>query len=149
MLDARGFFLPPTPVKNKLRRNQFGGLFSGPIRSDKTFFLVNYEGRRENRATPAHQAVPTVAMRSGDFSEILQPGNRWYPSDANPAATRAIRLPGDTAPFPNNIIPRSLLNPVSLNVLTFKNDQPVSGGRLHCRCPISTMRRSPSNSMLN
>src|SRR5437773_10417110 len=67
-LDARGFFLPPTSPKNHLRRNQFGGLFSGPIRHDRTFFLVNYEGRRENRATPALQAVPTLAMRSGDFS---------------------------------------------------------------------------------
>src|SRR6266566_5255474 len=65
-LDARGFFLPPTSVKNHLRRNQFGGLFSGPIRRDKTFFLLNYEGRRENRATPALAAVPTLAMRNGD-----------------------------------------------------------------------------------
>ena len=36
LLDARGFFLSPTQPKNKLRRNQFGGLFSGPIRKDKT-----------------------------------------------------------------------------------------------------------------
>ena len=43
----------PNQPKNKLRRNQFGGVFSGPIRSDKTFFLVNYEGRRERRGTPS------------------------------------------------------------------------------------------------
>src|SRR5437762_7243534 len=127
-LDARGFFLPPTSPKNHLRRNQFGGLFSGPIRHDRSFFLVNYEGRRENRATPALQAVPTLAMRSGDFSEILRPGNRYYPSDSNPAVNRTIRLPGDAVPFPNNIIPRSLLNPVSLNILTFKKTSPFPEG---------------------
>jgi len=128
LFDARGFFLQPSQPKNKLRRNQFGGLFSGPIHKDKTFFLVNYEGRREVRSSPSRTTVPTVAMRNGDFSEIIIPGNRWYRADANPAATRAIRLPGDTAPFPNNVIPRNLLNPVSLNVLTFKKGSPFEEG---------------------
>jgi hypothetical protein len=127
-LDARGFFLPPGSTKNKLRRNQFGGVISGPIKRDRTFWLFNYEGRRESRGTPARQAVPTTAMRSGDFSEIIQPGNRYYPRDTNPAASRAIRLPGDALPFPGNVIPRSLLNPVSLNVLTFKKSSPFAEG---------------------
>jgi hypothetical protein len=126
--DARGFFLAPGQRKNKLRRNQFGGVFSGPIKRDKTFFLVNYEGRRERRGTPSRATVPTMAMRSGDMSEIIQPGNRWYPREANPAATRSIRLPGDSAPFPNNIIPRSLLNPVSQNILTFRKGTPLPEG---------------------
>jgi hypothetical protein len=126
--DARGFFLAPNQPKNKLRRNQFGGVFSGPIRKDKTFFLVNYEGRRERRGTPARSTVPTVAMRNGDLSEILQLGNRWYPRDANPGVTRAIRAVGSTTPFPGNIIPRSLLNPVSQNILTAKKGSPFAEG---------------------
>ena len=127
-LDARGFFLAPNQAKNKLRRNQFGGVVSGPIRKDYTFFLFNYEGRRERRGTPSRTTVPTPAMRSGDLSEILIPGNRWYPRDANPAATRAIRLPGDNLPFPGNLIPRSLLNPVSQNILTAKKGSPLPEG---------------------
>jgi hypothetical protein len=127
-LDARGFFLAPNQDKNKLRRNQFGGVFSGPVRKDNTFFLVNYEGRRERRGTPSRTTVPTVAMRGGNMSEILIPGNRWYPREANPAATRAIRLPGDTLPFPGNIIPRTLLNPVSQNILTAKKGTPLADG---------------------
>ena len=79
-LDARGYFLATNQPKNKLRRNQFGGVLSGPIRRDQTFFLVNYEGRRERRGTPSRATVPTLAMRNGDLSEILQPGNRWYPT---------------------------------------------------------------------
>ena len=119
-LDARGFFLPPSAEKNKLRRNQFGGVVSGPIARDKTFWLANYEARREIRATPALAAVPTLEMRRGDFSELLQPRNRWYPGDTNPVATRSIRLPGSSAPFPNNIIPANLINPVSNNFLPSK-----------------------------
>lgn len=126
--DARGFFLAPNQPKNKLRRNQFGGVLSGPIRRDTTFFLVNYEGKRERRGTPARASVPTVAMRNGDFSEIIQPGNRWYPRDANPAATRAIRFPGDSAPFPGNVIPPGRLDPVSLNILTWKDGTPLPEG---------------------
>jgi hypothetical protein len=126
--DARGFFLAPNQPKNKLRRNQFGGVFSGPIKRDNTFFLVNYEGKRERRGTPARTSVPTLAMRNGDFSEIIQPGNRWYPRDANPATTRAIRFPADGAPFPGNVIPRSFLNPVSLNILTATTGTPLAEG---------------------
>lgn len=127
-LDARGYFLAPSQPKNKLRRNQFGGVLSGPLRRDQTFFLVNYEGRRERRGTPSRTSVPTLAMRNGDLSEILQPGNRWYPRDANPAVTRAIRPPGATSPLPNNIIPRNLLNPVSLNILNAKAGTPLAEG---------------------
>ena len=127
-LDARGFFLQPGAQKNKLRRNQFGGVVSGPIIRDKTFWLANYEGRREVRGTPSRQSVPTLAMREGDFSEIIQPRNRWYPTEANPATTRAIRYPGSDSPFPNNIIPKSMINPVSTNVLTYQETSPFAEG---------------------
>lgn len=62
------------------------------------------------------------------MSEIIQPGNRWYPGDANPAVTRAIRLPGDSLPFPGNVIPRTLISPVSLNILTAKKGSPLPEG---------------------
>ena len=119
--DARGFFLPPTQKKNELRRNQYGAVVSGPIKKDQTFWLFNWEARRERRATPSSTSVPTEAMRSGDFSELLQPGNRWYPTTANPATALAIRYPGSAAPFPNNIIPANLLNKVAVNLLTSKD----------------------------
>src|SRR6266851_5120081 len=37
--DARGFFLPPNQPKNKLRRNQYGAVVSGPVKRDRTFWL--------------------------------------------------------------------------------------------------------------
>jgi hypothetical protein len=128
VFDARGFFLPPTQKKNKLRRNEFGGVVSGPIIKDKTFWLANVEYRRERRATPSLATVPTQAMRRGDFSEILQPGNRWYRTDPNPGVNRAIRPPGSNLPLPNNIIPASLISPVATGLLTNKEGSPFADG---------------------
>src|SRR6185295_2179658 len=48
-LNATGFFKPLGGVKPPLRRNQFGGVLGGPIMKNKAFFLVDYEGFRQNR----------------------------------------------------------------------------------------------------
>ena len=51
-----------------LHRNNFGGTLGGPIRRDKTFFFVDYEGLRESAAAQSGQmTVPTLCMR-GDPS---------------------------------------------------------------------------------
>ncbi|MGO9589771.1 MAG: TonB-dependent receptor domain-containing protein [Candidatus Acidiferrales bacterium] len=43
--DARSL-LQPAPLPHQLRQNQFGGAIGGPIVKDKTFFFMNYEGKR-------------------------------------------------------------------------------------------------------
>ena len=44
------------PAFNVLRQNQFGATLGGPIRKDKTFFFVNYEGQRRAQS-PTYPAV--------------------------------------------------------------------------------------------
>ncbi len=59
--DARGPFdtsLPP------FRLNQFGGSLGGPIRKDKDFFFVTYEGLRQRIATTLIGFVPSAAYRA-------------------------------------------------------------------------------------
>ena len=46
-LNAVGFFKPTSGVKPKLQRNQFGGVFGGPIVRNRTFFFADYEGFRQ------------------------------------------------------------------------------------------------------
>jgi len=43
--NARSLLLP-APQPNTLRQNQFGGTLGGPIKKDRTFFFMNYEGQR-------------------------------------------------------------------------------------------------------
>jgi carboxypeptidase family protein len=45
--------------------NLFGGSFGGPIKRNKAFFFLNYEGRRDRSATSANRTVPTDLMRQG------------------------------------------------------------------------------------
>ncbi len=57
-LDADSFFHAPTGVKQPLRRNQYGGSLGGPIKKDKAFFFVNYEGIRQSLGETKVALVP-------------------------------------------------------------------------------------------
>jgi outer membrane receptor protein involved in Fe transport len=59
--DARSL-LQPSPLPDALRQNQFGGTLGGPVRKDKTFFFLNYEGRRSGQSpTYAPDLVNNIA----------------------------------------------------------------------------------------
>lgn len=56
--------------------NRFGGMISGPIIKDKTFFLFAYENQNDNVAQTTTYSVPIAAWRTGDFSSlIVNPNN--------------------------------------------------------------------------
>ena len=77
-LDAANFFENAGGIpKGEYRQNQFGATFGGPIRRDKTFFFLDYEGTRIRQATPSQNTVPTALERSSgytDLSELLGQG---------------------------------------------------------------------------
>ncbi len=99
-LDARGYFRPEPLPKDVLRRNQFGFVAAGPIRKDRTFFMVGYEGQRSLIERAGTAVVMPAAQRRGDFSGVAP-----------------ITDPLTGTPFPGNIIPQNRLSPVSVNII--------------------------------
>ena len=73
-LDARNFFdvgSSPPPFK----RNQFGGVFGGPIKKDKTFFFAGYEGLRQGLGSTLIATVPNLPARQGILPTGVIPVN--------------------------------------------------------------------------
>ena len=65
-LDARNYF---SPKRAKLRFNNFGWNFNGPIKKDKFFFFAGQEFKYIRQdAAPVSRNLPTRAERLGDFS---------------------------------------------------------------------------------
>ena len=52
-------------------RNQFGGVFDGPLYRNKAFFLVSTELLRQSQFVSTTTTVPTVLQRTGDFSQTF------------------------------------------------------------------------------
>ena len=106
-LAARNFFNVSGP-KPGLTRNEFGGVLSGPIKKNKTFFLGAYRGIREINSTFTTSTVPTQSWINGNFSAV--PGLALYdPQTGNPDGSMR-------TPFPNNVIPHSRMNPAALKI---------------------------------
>src|SRR5262249_4486829 len=67
-LDARDFFEDPTQKKASFKQNQFGATFGGPIRKDKLFWFIDYQGTRIRNPQTFVSSIPTLEERVGNFS---------------------------------------------------------------------------------
>ena len=69
-LDARGYF---DPTRSAFNQNQFGGAVGGPVKREKIFFFIDYQGTRTTQGvSTGNISVPTVAQRNGNFSDLTQ-----------------------------------------------------------------------------
>ena len=142
-------------IRNRVRRNDYGFTFGGPIwipklydGKNKSFFFFNFEQFRQDNVTGSGLAtVPTLAYRNGDFSTALcqsylggtvNGGGTCVPyapitSGGAPAVdpagqtlvqgqiydpytTRLVNGQNVRSPFPNNMIPLTRMDPVSVAI---------------------------------
>jgi hypothetical protein len=131
-LDANNFFanasganLPP------FRQNQFGGTVGGPILRNRTFFFGSYEGLRQAEGGQTLLTVPTDLQRTGNFSQTFnQDGSLML--IFNPFTTKQDPVTGafSRAPFPGNVIPVSMFDPVAKNLLQYFPEPNLPGNSI-------------------
>jgi hypothetical protein len=129
-LDAHRPFTGARPIS---RKHNFGFSLGGPIHlppiyagRNRTFFFFNLEAFRNRTNSPGARAtVPTQAYRNGDFSAALtgrvlgtDPLGRPIMENTiyDPRTTRAVLGQVVRDPFPNNVIPSELFDPVALRI---------------------------------
>jgi hypothetical protein len=110
------------------RYNNFGGTVGGPVwakglpdkwRQRLFFFVAEDWIRYRLTETAGQQAVPTLQMRNGNFSELLS-SNPWYSGSRaiyDPATCPSVGA-ASCVPFTGNIIPTSRLSKNGIAILS-------------------------------
>jgi hypothetical protein len=121
LFKAKPYFLPVGNRLPQLIENDTGGTIGGPIRRDKLFYFVSYEGDFLHNGNANIVTVPTAAIVSGNMS--ASPTPIYDPATGNADGT------GRTA-FAGNIIPSSRISTISQMVTALIPAPNISGAGL-------------------
>jgi hypothetical protein len=108
---ARDYFNPAGFPQARYNQNEFGATLGGPIVKDHVFFFLSWESDYHREQIPGVYTVPTSDLLAGNFSNV--PGAMIY----NPFIGSASGT--GRSQFPGNIIPASLISPVSRSLLGY------------------------------
>jgi Carboxypeptidase regulatory-like domain/TonB dependent receptor len=107
-IKARPAIFPAGQSKPKLIFNQFGGTIGGPIKHNKLFYFLSYDGALSRQGYSTYATVPSEAAKRGDLSESPTP--IYDPATGNPDGSGRTQFPG-------NIIPASRISSISAKIL--------------------------------
>ena len=122
-LRARNFFASGKPASNF---KNFGGTIGGPIVRNKLFYFFSYDKTSQAIAgVRTGDEVPTMDQRMGDFSAYANT-TIYNPYTGNPDGTGRM-------PFPNNMLPASVQDPIALRVQGYypEPNQPGTNNNFH------------------
>jgi hypothetical protein len=125
-LDARGYF---DPTRSVFRQNQFGGAFGGPVKKDRLFFFVDYQGTRTSQGiSTGNITVPTLAQRGGNYLDPSTGQSQLTGSVSGPylasLLTHALGYAVTASEaysqvFPNGVIPQAAWSAPAKNLLQY------------------------------
>jgi Carboxypeptidase regulatory-like domain/TonB dependent receptor len=105
--------------KTYYRRDQPGFVVGGPIRPNKTFFFFTLERTKSKSPQTYTGSSPIAPFRTGDFSTLMfsdgKPMTIYNPFSTYQDSTGATKR----NPFPGNIIPTNMIDPVSSKVMKY------------------------------
>ncbi|MEK7403739.1 MAG: TonB-dependent receptor [Acidobacteriota bacterium] len=104
---ARPFFFPAGERNPKMVYNQFGATAGGPIKRDKLFYFVSWEGTKDRENAARLATVPTDAIRRGDMSGSDRPIYDPQTGDINGRGR---------TPLPGGMVPASRMEPIALKI---------------------------------
>ena len=138
-LNANNPFLKAVGVERPvLKRNVFGGLLGGPIKSDRSFFFASYQGTRERNGASPNSLTSSI---------FITPGLSDDRSEQTLLATFRPRLPGG--------LPATSIHPSALALLNtrlpnghFLIPTPQADGR-YSGSEVSTYREDQFNANLD
>ena len=157
--DARNFFDSGSAPKPTLDQKQFGFVVGGPVRRNRTFFLVNYEGTRIERGTTNFYNVPTPDQLAGRFNTtIIDPlTGEPLPNNAIPASRFSrlaqVAIQGGWFPAPNSTAPQGNYQavrtaPQDQDQFTLRGDQDLGpAGRVFVRFTKTTYENTAINNV--
>jgi len=135
-LDARPYSFNAAQAaapKAPFKWDQYGYTAGGPVWKNHLFFMSNFEGYKDDKQFQTLYSVPSAAMRSGNFSELLgQSGINAQTGQPNgvivdPTQCTVVGTTRTCLPFPGNRIPAGRINAISQKLLEFY-PEPTSGG---------------------
>ena len=115
-LDARNFFNTVPTLQAPFQRNEFGADFGGPIKKNKAFFFLAYEGIRQHQLLTVTSTVPSQNQRAAVTSPAVQKLLPLIPPANFHQATDASAAPADFTGFTGGTLANVSLNQGSADI---------------------------------
>jgi hypothetical protein len=140
--ESRNYF-QRSGKKAPQRWNEFGGSFGGPIVKNKAFFFFTYQRNPVKSGGFFTTTVPTMAMRTGDFTATdLVTGNPLFSTvyDSTSCSMPCARTPLNGG---SNMISSGQIDPVAAAILSYIPN-PTDTNNTHLINNFSTVVSTPS-----